>query len=252
MTMERFRLLEVETTESTNTLAKAMGADFKDATPVVVITDNQTGGRGQRGNSWESEPGANLTFSLVLQPVWLAPAHQFELSMLVSVGIVNALRSVVPPKPLSVKWPNDIYYGDRKICGILIENTIEGARIERSVIGIGLNVNQKEFRSDAPNPISLCHITGRATDRKELLDKVVDNILDMVDQYADDPEPDELTALYNGLLWRNDGRFHKWTEADGTVIEAKIVGVNTDGRLTLQMPDGSEKSYLFKEVGAVL
>lgn len=251
--MERFRTIELESTKSTNTYAKKLPIESDNSTPVIVTTDNQTGGRGQRGNSWESEPGANLTFSLVLYPRWMAPARQFELSMLVSIGIIYALRPYTDtPQWLKIKWPNDIYFGDRKLAGILIENSLGKSCIERSIIGIGLNVNQKEFHSDAPNPVSLCEITGADVDRRELLDKVTESILDMVESYESDPEPDELSFLYNNLLWRNDEGFHKWERPDGTVFEAMLSGVDTDGRLRLRDTDGKTHTFLFKEVAAVL
>lgn len=251
--MKRYRLIEVESTGSTNTFAKSMAVEDGDTTPAVVLTRNQTEGRGQRGNYWESEPGSNLTFSLVVYPVWMSPSRQFELSMLVSIGLVNALRQYVDnPAWLKIKWPNDIYFGDRKIAGILIENTVNDACIERSVIGIGLNVNQKEFRSDAPNPVSLCHVTGFDVDCDKLLEKVVDNILDMIDSYESDPETDELCDLYNSLLWRADNAYHRWMLPDGTEIEARLVNVDTTGRLRLADTAGDIHSYLFKEVTAVL
>lgn len=253
--MKRYRLIQVDTTESTNTYAKQMPApaDIDDMTPSVVITDNQTEGRGQRGNTWQSEPGKNLTFSLVVYPVWLAAAHQFELSMLVSIGLVNALRKWVDnPAWLKIKWPNDIYFGDRKVAGILIENIVGDGAIERSIVGIGLNVNQKEFERDIPNPISLWHVTGLEADRDKLLETVVDSILDMVDSYESDPEADELTDIYNSLLWRNDDGFHLWQLPDGTDFEGRLVNVDTTGRLHLVTPGGEQRSFLFKEVMAVI
>lgn len=251
---ERFNIIRLDSVESTNTYARSLNPDTTDTTPLVVITDCQTEGRGQRGNSWESEPGRNLTFSLVLYPRWMAPAHQFELSMLVSVGIVNALRSYVDtPEWLSIKWPNDIYFGNRKMVGILIENSLGQESIERSIVGIGLNVNQKIFKSDAPNPISLSHATGFDIDRDSLLDKVVDSILDMMDSYENDPEPGELEALYNSMLWRRDGQYHRWTDAaSGKTFSAVLEGVALDGRLTLLDSAGTLRSYLFKEVSPVL
>ena len=252
--MQQFRLVDLPQTESTNTYARTMPVEPSDTTPIVVTTDCQTCGRGQRGNSWESEPSKNLTFTLVVYPRWMSPARQFELSMLVSVGIVAALRPLVPePEALTVKWPNDIYYGDKKLAGILIENSIGAASIERSLIGIGLNVNQTVFRSDAPNPVSLALIADHEFNRMEVLDDVVDNILDAINMYADDPEPDELAALYDSMLWRNDGQLHRWRDmATGRVFEARMTGVDIDGKLHLTESDGAEHEYLFKEVMAVL
>lgn len=251
--MSDFRVIEIESTPSTNSYAKhESGTDAN--RPVVFITDNQTAGRGQRGNSWESSPGLNLTFSLVVHPRFISPARQFELSMLVSVGVVNGLRGFVPdPERLKVKWPNDIYYGDRKLAGILIENSLGEATIERSVIGIGINVNQTEFLSDAPNPVSLKMLSGRDADRRTVLDSVVDNILEMIESYESDPEADELTYLYNGLLWRRDGELHTWRDVGQSAdFEARLVDVAADGRLVLRTADGQTRRFLFKEVVAVL
>jgi len=249
----KYKLIAVATTESTNTYAQSLPAAAEDTTPLVVVTDNQTAGRGQRGNTWESEPGKNLTFSIVMYPRYIVPARQFELSMLVSLGIMNALRTMVDnPDRIKVKWPNDIYFGDCKIAGILIENSLTATAIDRTVIGVGLNVNQTAFHSDAPNPISLIHTTGTTFDRDAVLDKVVSCIIDMVDDYEYNEEPDELSYLYNTALWRHDGRVHQWKLPEGTVIEATLDSVGLDGVLNLKTPAGEVKAFRFKEVNAML
>lgn len=241
------KTIHLQTCGSTN----AELAKLHDAEPgTVVITDCQMSGRGQRGNSWESEPGKNLTFSLLLKPYAIGPAHQFELSMIVSIGIVNALRAYLPASqsPL-IKWPNDIYVDNRKLCGILIENALDGPSISRAIVGVGLNVNQTRFTSDAPNPVSLSTLTGKTYDLDEVLAHVVDGITAMFSQYENDPEPDELKALYMQNLWRNDGALHAWTDlADGHVFEAAIADVATDGTLTLRLADGTTRPFLFKQV----
>lgn len=252
--MNTFRTIRLDSTESTNSAARDLApADASDTTPVVVVTDNQTAGRGRRGNTWESEPGSNLTFSLVVYPRFLAPAAQFELSMLVSLGICNALDPYTEGQWVSIKWPNDIYFGDRKIAGILIENSLGEHDIERSIIGIGLNVNQTEFKSDAPNPISLTHVTGLTMDRDALLDNVCNAIVDMIDRYEQDTEPDELAALYNDRLWRKDGLYHEWLDtATGTTFSGVLLGVGLDGRISIADTEGTIRTYLFNEVQAVL
>ena len=145
---------------------------------LVIATREQTAGRGQRGNTWEAQPGANLTFSLLLRPAAIPAARQFELSMIVSLAIVDTVDAVLEdagcPLRAEIKWPNDIYVADRKICGILIENTLTGRSIDRSIVGIGLNVNQTVFLSDAPNPASLCGFTGRAYMLEPLLERLSD------------------------------------------------------------------------------
>lgn len=251
--MERYINIKIKKTTSTNSLAKEMEIVSAPNIPFVVSADHQTGGRGQRGNSWESEPGKNLTFSLVLFPNWMSSARQFELSMLISIGMVNALRNYVEKKDLlKIKWPNDIYYGDRKLAGILIENSLGEKSIEKSVAGIGINVNQTVFLSDAPNPVSLFDIAGKEYEREELLEKVVSNILDMFDQYEEDAEVDELAALYNNMLWRKDRQVHKWIDAEGIKFEGTIDYVDIDGRIFIREKDGEQRSFLFKELTSVL
>lgn len=241
------KIIQMQTCGSTNSeLAKLVDVD----PGTVVVTDCQMAGRGQRGNSWESETGKNLIFSLLLKPYSISAAHQFELSMLVSTGIVNAMATYLPEaeRPL-IKWPNDIYVGDRKLCGILIENTLDGPSISRSIVGIGINVNQTHFVSDAPNPVSLSMLTGKTYDLEEVLNRVVTAIMDIFDQYENDPEPAELQSLYMQNLWRNDGRTYAWTDrASGQTFEASIYSVAPDGTLTLRTPDGTLRPFLFKEV----
>ena len=118
----------------------------------TIITTNQKKGKGQRGNVWESEPGQNATFSTILKPKFISPANQFLLHLISSLAIHDALFPILGKK-MKIKWPNDIYYNDFKICGVLIENTIRGNRIEYAIIGIGININQTNF--EHPNISSL-------------------------------------------------------------------------------------------------
>jgi BirA family biotin operon repressor/biotin-[acetyl-CoA-carboxylase] ligase len=244
------QIVKLDEATSTNSIAAQMGGDATHGTAVWTL--NQTAGRGQRGNTWESEPGKNLTFSLVLRPWAISAAHQFELSMLVSIAIVRVLERHLERKVL-IKWPNDIYVDNKKICGILIENSLSGAQIERSIVGIGINVNQEKFCSDAPNPVSMRQFTGEEYELEGLLTEFVNEIIDSVDAYSDNCEPDELKALYESLLWRNDGKKHLWFEAgSGATINAQIVGVDTTGLLTLSDSEGATHTYAFKEVAAIL
>jgi BirA family biotin operon repressor/biotin-[acetyl-CoA-carboxylase] ligase len=244
------RIIKLDEATSTNTVAAELGDAAEHGAAVWAVT--QSAGRGQRGNTWEAEPGKNLTFSLVLRPTWMSAAHQFELSMLVSIAIVRVFERRLGRKVL-IKWPNDIYVDNKKICGILIENSLSGARIERSIVGIGINVNQTEFRSDAPNPVSMAQLTGEAFELRPLLEEFVSEIVEAVDFYADNTEPDELSALYASLLWRNDGAMHRWLDvASGSIISAKIKGVAVTGMLTLTDDAGTDRTYAFKEVAALL
>ena len=177
--MSEMRIIHLDTVGSTSSYLASLGAEAAHGT--VVMAREQTAGRGQRGNSWEAEPGMNITLSLMLHPKGLPPARQFVISRAVSLAIVGMLDKYVDD--VTIKWPNDIYIGDRKICGILIENTITGSTINRCIVGIGLNVNQTEFRSDAPNPVSLCQLMhGTVFDIDSLAEDMVSAILRRVDE----------------------------------------------------------------------
>ncbi len=170
----------------------------------VVVCREQTAGRGQRGNSWEAEPGRNLTFSLLLRPQVIMAKDAFIMSMAVSVGITKALRKMLG-REVSVKWPNDIYVDDRKLAGILIENSFSGQNIEHAIVGIGLNVNQRVFRSDAPNPVSMSNLAGEEFDLDSVLASVVNGILDEFNACENRGKYAELVKEYHSMLWRRKG-----------------------------------------------
>lgn len=219
---------------------------------LTVWCHTQTAGRGQRGNSWESEPGKNLTFSTLLMPEALPAARQFELSMLVSLAITDTLAST--GVEAAIKWPNDIYAGgDRKLCGILIENSLAGTRLERAVVGVGLNVNQRRFLSDAPNPVSLLNITGCEHELEPLLTKLVEAMTDALGTYErGGMDATALKARYRARLWRGSGMHLFRDAATGERFEAAIEDVASDGTLTLRDASGSLRKYLFKEVEFLL
>lgn len=242
-------IIRVPETASTNTYVKEHLRDAPHGT--VVVTDSQTAGRGQRGNSWEAAPGLNLTFSLLLRPR-LPAAGQFAVSEAVSTAIVEVLRRYISrPERVLVKWPNDIYVDDLKICGILIENSLTGTHIDRAVAGIGINVNQRAFSSDAPNPVSMISYTGRELPLDSLLDEFCDAIMRSVDNLTAPAGVARGHRLYLSMLWRAEG-FHRYRLPSGATFEGCITGIAPDGIMTLQQPDGSSQSFAFKEVAAVL
>jgi len=223
---------------------------------LTVATREQTAGRGQRGNHWESAPGLNLTFSTLLRPSGrVAPKKQFLISMAVAVATARCLQTLLDNEAachhtVKVKWPNDIYVGDRKICGILIENIIQGGELSRCIVGVGLNVNQTKFVSDAPNPVSIANITGRQVPLMPLLESLSQSIAqaDIVAS-ADDGLP----RRYNAMLWRGDGGYYPWREtATDRLITARIDSVAPTGFLTLVTDSGERRTFAFKEVAAVL
>ncbi len=212
----------------------------------VVAARRQTAGRGQRGNGWESEPDKNLTFSLLLRPAGIDARHQFFISQAVALGIVGALRDCLPECDIRIKWPNDIYVGNRKICGILIENSLAGSRITHSIVGIGINVNQEHFISDAPNPVSIIQLSGQPTELEPLLRKVVDNIGEFLQR-----DSDTIHQLYMEALWGKSGTHYR-EASSGRTFFADITAIGPMGHMTLTAADGSSVEYAFKEVAVIL
>lgn len=240
-------IITLDETASTNTQLRAM-PDAPHGT--VVAARAQTAGRGQRGNTWESEPGANLTFSILVRPGGIPPMRQMAISRAVSLAIVRWLDRYLPDgMEASIKWPNDIYVGDRKICGILIEHVLTANHIDRTVIGAGININQRQFFSDAPNPVSLTQLTGLTYPLGTMLEEVAHDIITLVE--AEDRAEGTLTTDdYMSRLWRREG-YHPYRDASGT-FTAAIDSVAPDGTLTLRRPDGTLTPYAFKEVTALL
>lgn len=213
---------------------------------VLVRADAQTEGRGQRGTHWEAAPGKNLLFSLLCRPTFLAPEAQFRLSEVAALATVEALRPYVAA---CVKWPNDVYVGDRKICGMLLEHDLSGSRIARSVVGPGINVNQAVFLGDAPNPVSLRQLLGHDVALDVLLDAWVSAFIRLYRRLADG-EAAAIDRAYRAALYRAEG-YHPYRDAAGP-FSARIVGVEPDGRLQLQDADGRLRRYAFKEVSYIL
>ncbi len=241
------RVTWLDTATSTNTLMAAESTLYGHGH--VLAARSQTAGRGQRGNTWEAAPGLNLTFSLMLRPTVIRPADAFAVSMLVSIGIVRALGSILGSEP-ELKWPNDVYVGDRKLAGILIENSFSGSGINHSIVGIGLNVNQLKFVSDAPNPVSMARLSGHTFELDEVLRIVVSEILEVFGNYETSPDIDSLTHAYNSRLWRRKGVWPWYDCIAGEPLRAAISHVSSTGHLTLAT--NPPRTYAFKEVRAEL
>ena len=171
-----YPLIVLDETDSTNRYISQLCNNPQKAVAelTTVSAEFQTAGKGQRGNSWEAEKEKNLLFSFVLYPTFLEARCQFILSQIISLSIKEELDRW--SDEITIKWPNDIYVGEDKICGILIESSIKGGRITRCVAGIGLNVNQEEFESWIPNPTSIRNVTGEETDLTQLLDETMHNL----------------------------------------------------------------------------
>jgi BirA family biotin operon repressor/biotin-[acetyl-CoA-carboxylase] ligase len=237
--------IKVSQTASTNTYLSRLAATLPGGT--VIYTPSQTAGRGQKGNSWESEDGKNLTFSLLLKFPPVKARDQFYLSEAASLAVVDALTAQAG-EGFAVKWPNDVYWQDKKVCGMLIENSLNGTDIATSIIGIGINVNQEHFVSDAPNPVSLINITSHEHDLEALLKQVCSSIEQVVNSLSYDTARLDLHRRYMEALYRNDGAMHPFEDASGHRFMATIAGIAPDGTLTLRHEDGTTRDYLFKQV----
>lgn len=232
------------TNEHLNNLLKAEKLDEGS----VLWADFQTAGKGQIGNSWESEKGKNLTFSMVLYPDFTEASQQFILSKLVSVAIVDVLREEIFEN-VQIKWPNDIYVGNKKIAGILIDNVLTGKYLSQTIIGIGLNVNQELFTSNAPNPISLKQITAKEYNLKELLERIKSRIILRYVKTCNEDDSSISEKYMQHLFWK-DG-FHNFKDNEG-IFSARIKTIKLTGHLVLEKADGEIKSYAFKEVEFLL
>lgn len=218
----------------------------------VVYTMRQTAGRGQMGNTWESEADKNISFSIQLKPTWIAPKDQFVISQIVSFVVTTILSGLIhrekPEAPeVKIKWPNDIYVGDEKLCGILIENNLQGAKITQSVVGIGINVNQTEWRMGAPNPTSL-KLLGIDTTPEEILYIMADTIFELYQTFSSEEGTKVINCIYNETLYRRKGLHPYQDAATGEVFKAKIKEVDPRGPLVLETESGEERRYWFKEV----
>lgn len=214
----------------------------------IILAQRQTAGRGQRGHTWESREGENLTFSLVLEPLFLPPSEQFLISECVALGVCDALLHY--GIEAQIKWTNDIYIGDRKLAGILIEHKLQGSALARTVAGIGLNVNQKAFSDDLPNPISMAQATGREFDREEVLQTVATSLMARYEQLREGGAK-ELQADYHQRLYRL-GQEHCYALPDGSRFRGIIRGVEPTGALRIENERGELLSFLFKEVEFVI
>ncbi|MDO4695122.1 biotin--[acetyl-CoA-carboxylase] ligase [Porphyromonas sp.] len=247
-----YNLIQLDETASTNSYLKSLLSAHPDLpTWTVVSTHNQSQGRGQRGNSWESEPYQNITLTILLRPDKYDGFEPFDLNVFVSLSLCFLLQEIIPSSLIKIKWPNDIYVGDKKIAGILIENEWMSGGISASLIGIGLNVNQTLFVSDAPNPTSIALETQQPLQLAQIQDRLL-SLLQQVYKKL----PDEILTLrhmYHEYLYRHDGYPHRYRASNGSEFDAVLISVTPSGLLCLKEEGKSEVSrYAFKEVSFVL
>lgn len=236
-----------EKVSSTNTVAAAMLRESPPAEGTVITASYQESGRGQPGNSWESEPGKNLLMSVILYPVMVRPADQFIISRMVSLAVYDLVSGHT--SRAGIKWPNDIYVGNDKIAGILIENSITGDTLGSTIAGIGLNVNQVTFSSGAPNPVSLCQVTGKEHDLPAVtreLTAALERRYTMIIR----GESAQMEKEYHNALYRA-GEWHLYSDRKRE-FEAMIERVMPDGMLALRRRDGTRRLYAFREIDYIL
>ena len=262
-----FRMIELDEIDSTNNFLKG----YHPLNPVdvtLVTTEYQTAGRGQQGNTWEAERGQNLLFSLLLSALLVPASESFVISEAIALAIREALIDELrlmneeyhqPPlfinhqSPIiTVKWPNDIYIGDCKIAGILIENDLCGQHISRSIIGCGVNINQQHFlfptlstQEGIPTPVSLYQLLGKVTERRFVLETIMEHFMHHYEAIQRG-DFEAIHAAYRAALYHCTGA-HLFRDSIG-VFEASIEGVEPTGHLLLRDSEGHERRYAFKEV----
>jgi len=219
---------------STNDEASRLLQTRKSSEGTVIVTHHQTAGRGQRSNTWESDPGKNLTFSILLKPHFILAKDQFYLNICISVGLAEYLSEALS-ETVKIKWPNDILVKDKKLCGILIENHISGQQIQNSIVGIGLNVNQEKFVIEKAG--SMKQMTGREfvleVELQKLLEKIESRYLLLREGQTQKLFSDYLSQMY----WLREKHVFSTFQKE---LEGIIIGVDEIGRLLIEMEDGVE------------
>ena len=236
-------IVQLDTVDSTNNYAAKELLTKSLTEGTVFVAACQQAGRGTGLASWESATGLNLTFSVVLYPIQVPISRQFFISKAISLGMADFLSHYV--KGVSIKWPNDIYVGDKKIAGILIETAITGGKFSRAIVGIGLNINQEVFVSDAPNPVSLKNLTGETYELSQLLTELCTCLdkryLSLALGGLAIIQSDYQEMLYRKSVWA------KYRDQNSD-FEGRILEVEPDGRLLIETRTGEKRGFYFKEV----
>ena len=240
-------VIVLDETSSTNSELKKMQKTIPQPEGSMVMADFQTEGRGQAGNSWFSGRSNNLLFSFLIYPHFVLAKKQFIISRIVSLALKKTLDRFT--SNITIKWPNDIYWKDKKIAGMLIENSLTGSQIDYCIVGIGLNVNEEQFPDELPNPVSLKQITGHSYNRDNLLNDFYEEFF-VLYRRVQDGETRLIEKEYMNQLYRNDNYY--WFEDKDERFRAKIKNVLASGHLVLESHlDKQERIYAFKEVSFI-
>ncbi len=236
------QFIYIEKTNSTNDYLKKLSKVEELQNGTVVFTDFQSNGKGQMGNSWQSEKGKNLLFSIYIEPKEIEVLESFIISKIVAISIKKVLDKYA--ENISIKWTNDIYWKNKKMGGILIENSVQKNKITSSVVGIGLNINQKTFDDNLPNPISLFNVTQKKVDKKNLLEQIIDEIIANFQSY----NKDEIDKKYFESLFLKDKKTEFLDVKKQQKFWAVIKNVENSGQLILETAEKEIRKYFFKEV----
>ncbi len=231
--------------ESTNITSREFLDQINQDSIIVVMADKQLAGKGYGNNIWESEPGKNMMASLIIKPDFLSATDQFIISMIVSLSLFDSVADIIGRAGLKIKWPNDLYYYDSKLAGILIENSITGSYITNSIIGIGLNVNQKSFSRNVPNPTSIISITGEEINVDNFIKDFLNNFV-LYYSILREGKVDELKSSYLEKLYKLN-QTSLFSDTSSGEFYGEITGVGEFGKLQITTKDGL-KEYGFKEV----
>lgn len=246
--MEQRNIIRLDETPSTNDYLLDMIGKQPVPEGTIVIARRQTAGRGADGSAWESEAGKNLTFSMLIHPDYISVDLQFYLNKAVSLGVLDVVKKYTGDGA-SVKWPNDIYSGNSKVAGILIQNGIQGNKFSYCIAGVGLNVNQEAFSGDSPNPLSLKHLTGTDMDLDSLLGEVHSAITSRLELLRsgmkDVLDNDYLASLYR----RNELARYIYK---GEEITGRITGISRYGHLVVEIPGQKIVECDLKEIRFVI
>ena len=229
---------------STNEMASVLLAKQEQLNGTVVYTDFQSGGKGQRGNTWESADGQNILISIILDTDFVEPSNFFDLTIITSLAIHDVLSDYLK-EGFKIKWPNDLFFHDNKIGGILIENYIKQNTIEWCILGVGLNINQRKFQEK--NAISLARICGQSFDREELINILLRKVESRYFQLKNGEKIRLKNDYMSKLYWKNE--LHVF-QSEGTYFNGKIIDVEPSGKLKVEVEEG-ERSFDFKEVSFI-
>jgi len=238
-----------EQLDSTNSEAHKLILKGNVIEGTLLSTDFQTGGKGQRGNTWESTEGLNLLMSVILKPNFVLAKNQFDINQFVSLALIDLLTNLLPKLPVKIKWPNDIYIGHKKVAGILIQNILKGAQINHCIIGIGLNVNQVEFSKDLLNPTSLSLVSKNYFDLKDLRSELASDLEKRYLQLKNRSEnlrPEYLDNLYAKDQVKTFEDVQRKKAFSGSIRD-----IDLSGKLIIEVLEGMDEKFMrynFKEV----